>query len=300
MSRGGLEVLTPGPLSTVQDLGRPGVAELGIGRSGAADRASFTLANHLVGNSPTAAGIETTFGGLAVQARGDVLVAAAGAPCPLRTTPDTGGACNAPFLLRHGQRLTVGRPRTGVRTYLAVRGGLDLEPVLGSRSTDLLAGIGPARLTAGSYLGVADDIAVYPSADRAAADPAAAVTAPPAGVVGLSVVPGPRDDWFTPDALQLLTAVQYQVSSESNRIGMRLLGPELVRARRGELPSEGLVPGSLQVPPEGRPTLLLADHPVTGGYPVIAVVIRADVDRAAQARPGQLLRFFPIDAPIRP
>jgi biotin-dependent carboxylase-like uncharacterized protein len=296
----GLEVLTPGPLSTVQDLGRPGVAELGIGCSGAADRASFTLANQIVGNSSSAAGIEITFGGLAVEARGEVLVAVTGAPCPLRTTPDTGGVLNTPFPLRHRQRLTVGRPRTGVRTYLAVRGGLDVEAVLGSRSTDLLAGIGPARLTAGSYLGVADDTAADPVADRAAADPVLAVTAPPAGVVGLSVVPGPRDDWFTLDAVRLLTAVPYEVSSESNRIGMRLQGPELVRARRSELPSEGLVPGSLQVPPDGRPTLLLADHPVTGGYPVIAVVIRADVDRAAQARPGQLLRFFLLREPIRP
>lgn len=285
MSRRELEVLAPGPLSTVQDLGRPGLAELGIGTSGAADRRSFKLANRLVGNQPSAAGIEITFGGLTVQAHGTLLLAVTGAACPLTTTPGRGGAPNAPFYLRDGDELAFGPPRTGLRTYLAARGGIDVAPVLGSRSTDVLAGIGPEPLSAGEHLGVADEVAEDPSAD------VAAVAEPTAGVVDLSVVPGPRDDWFVPDALTTLAAEPYEVSTESNRIGMRLHGRELVRARTAELPSEGMVPGSLQVPPSGRPTVFLADHPVTGGYPVIAVVVRADVDRAAQARPGQLLRF---------
>lgn len=285
MSRRALEVLVAGALSTVQDLGRPGLAELGIGASGAADRRSFELANRLVGNGRRAAGIEVTFGGLAVQARGDLLLAATGAPCPLSTTRPSGSGMNVPFYLHDGDRLDVGVPRTGLRTYLAVRGGVDVAPVLGSRSTDLLAGIGPEPLAAGAELGVGDEVAADPTVD------VAAVADPTGGVIDLSVVPGPRDDWFVPDALTALAAEPYDVSSESNRIGMRLNGRELVRARTAELPSEGMVPGALQVPPSGRPTVFLADHPVTGGYPVIAVVVRADLDRAAQARPGQLLRF---------
>lgn len=286
MSSRGLTVLVPGALSTVQDLGRPGLAELGIGRSGAADRRSLGLANRLVGNSASAAGIEVTFGGLAIQAHGDLLVALTGAPCPLRSQPGRGDAAiNAPFCLRDGDRLSLGPPRIGLRTYLAVRGGIDVPPVLGSRSTDLLSGVGPDRLAEWAELAVGGEVAGEPFVD------VAAVADPPAGVVDLSVVPGPRDDWFVPDALAVLTGQPYEVTSESNRIGMRLQGPELVRAKTDELPSEGMVPGSVQVPPNGRPTVFLADHPVTGGYPVIAVLTRADIDRAAQARPGQPLRF---------
>lgn len=291
----GLQVVTPGPLSTLQDRGRPGLAALGIGTSGAADRRSHALANSLVGNLATAAAIEITLGGLVVKASGDLLLAVTGARCPLRLKPDHEPAVNlshnTAFPLVNGQRLALGRPPAGVRTYLAVRGGFDVEPVLGSRSTDLLAGIGPLPLRAGSHLRIADD------ADPAAV-PAAALDVPelPAGVVQLPVVPGPRDDWLAADALRILTGGTYEVSPDSNRIGMRLLGPELVRTRKAELPSEGMVPGALQVPPDGRPVLLLADHPITGGYPVIAVVLRADVGRAAQARPGQLLRFSIPDA----
>ncbi len=285
MRRRGLTVLAAGALSTVQDRGRPGLAELGIGRSGAADRRSLALANRLVGNAASAAGIEVTFGGLAVQARGELLVAVTGAPCALDTRPTGDAGSNAPFYLRDGDRLFFGPPRTGLRTYVAVRGGIDVPPVLGSRSTDLLAGVGPERLTEGTDLVVGNEVAGEPSVDLAA------VADPPDGVVDVSVVPGPRDDWFVSSALGVLTGQPYEVTSESNRIGMRLQGPELARARDDELPSEGMVPGSLQVPPSGRPTLFLADHPVTGGYPVIAVVARSDVDRAAQARPGQPLRF---------
>ncbi len=291
MSRRALEIVAPGALSTVQDLGRPGLAELGIGTSGAADRRSFQLANRLVGNQPSAAAIEVTFGGLTVQAHGTLLLAVTGASCPLTSTRGPGGATNAVFYLRDGDRLTFGRPRTGLRSYLAVRGGVDVAPVLGSRSTDLLAGIGPEPLSEGEHLGVADEVAEDPAVD------VAAVAEPTGGVVDLSVVPGPRDDWFAPEALAMLAAAPYEVSSESNRIGMRLSGPELFRSRTAELPSEGMVPGSVQVPPSGGPTVFLADHPVTGGYPVIAVVVRADVDRAAQARPGQLVRFHVAGRP---
>ena len=283
-----LEVLATGPLATVQDLGRPGHAAWGVGASGAADRASLRLGNRLVGNSEDAGALEVTLGGLAVRALGDVLAALTGAPCPTQVKRRRGArivAHNAVLTLGRGDELTLGPPSTGLRTYLAVRGGIDVAPVLGSRSTDVLAGLGSDALTAPMRLPVGPPPADYPCVDLAP------VADPPSGDVTLRVVPGPRDDWFTPAALDTLLSQDWTVTPDMDRVGVRLDGPELSRAVGGELPSEGVVRGALQVPPSGRPTLFLSDHPVTGGYPVIAVVLDADVDRAAQARPGQRLRF---------
>lgn len=192
---------------------------------------------------------------------------------------------NAVLRLRSGAELRLGLPERGLRSYLAVRGGIAAEPVLGSRSTDVLAGLGPAELSAGTILPVGPPPHRFPTVEVAPVAPVAE------GDVVLEVVPGPRDDWFDESALRNLLTEPYQVTSKSNRIGMRLDGPPLTRSHEGELPSEGVALGSLQVPPSSQPTLFLADHPVTGGYPVLAVVVAADVDKAAQARPGQRVRF---------
>ncbi|MBB6345284.1 5-oxoprolinase subunit C family protein [Nonomuraea muscovyensis] len=284
-----LEVLASGPMTTVQDLGRPGHGHLGVGRSGAADRGSLRLANRLLANPEGAAALEVTLGGLRVTAHGDLLVALTGAPCPATVTRRDGGrrqlGHNAVEPLPDGATLRLGVPGRGLRTYLAVRGGLDLPPVLGSLATDTLAGLGPPRPVQGALLPVGPAPAGFPALDLApVADPAC-------GDLLLHVLAGPRDDWFAPVALDRLCAEPYTVTTESDRVGMRLRGPVLERAMRGELPSEGVLPGALQVPPSGQPTLFLADHPLTGGYPVIAVVCSRDVDRAAQARPGQRVRF---------
>jgi len=191
---------------------------------------------------------------------------------------------HGPISLSSGDELSVGVPARGVRTYLAVRGGFDVPPVLGSRSTDLLAGLGPKLLRSGMRLAVGDDAAELPCVD------VAPVTAIPEEIV-LRVLPGPRDDWFTPAALRALASQPYEVTTDSNRVGIRLSGPTLERAVTRELPSEGTVCGAVQVPASGQPVLFLADHPVTGGYPVIAVVWEPDICLAAQARPGQRLRF---------
>lgn len=279
-----LRVLVPGPLATVQDLGRPGHAAVGVGPSGACDRGALRLANRLAGNPEGAAAVEVTFGGLAARAEGALTVAVTGAPCQVTVAGrayGTGSAVRVP----DGAEVRLGPPASGVRSYLAVHGGIGVAPVLGSRSTDLLAGIGPAVLAAGAMLPVGDE-----SADWAPVD-VAPVPAPPAGEVTLRVRYGPRDDWFTAHALATLVADPYVVTAESNRVGMRLDGPGLARRRDGELPSEGMVRGAVQVPPAGRPAVFLADHPVTGGYPVIAVVRTADLDLAGQLRPGQPVRF---------
>ena len=277
-----LTVLAPGPLTTVQDDGRPGQAALGIGRSGAADRTSARLANRLVGNPLDAAVLEVTFGGLAVRAEADLLVVTTGARC-------AGAPHAAPTVLRRGQELRLGSPAAGLRSYLAVRGGIAVPPVLGSRATDVLAGLGPAVLAAGDVLPVGEPVGAAPGVD------VAPVAEPPAGEVAVTVLPGPRADWFGDAGWAALTGQAWTVTSASNRVGLRLDGTPLDRLRDGELPSEGMVRGALQVPPSGLPVLFLADHPVTGGYPVIGYVRDeprdSDVDRCAQLQPGQQLRF---------
>ncbi|GAB3817277.1 biotin-dependent carboxyltransferase family protein [Kribbella italica] len=272
------EVLATGPLTTIQDSGRPGQAALGIGRSGACDRTSYQLANRLVGNHPDAAALEVTFGGLSVLAEADLVYAVAGAPC-------SNVALNAPALLRKGEVLQLGPPRTGLRTYVAFRGGLDVDPVLGSRSTDLLSGLGPAPVAVGDVLALGKDHGPMPGVDLAP------VADPPGGEVVVQVLPGPRRDWFTDAGWQSLTGQSYTVSSNSNRVGVRFEGQPLERARDGELVSEGMELGALQIPPSGLPVLFLADHPVTGGYPVIGYVAAPDLDLCGQLRPGQSLRF---------
>ena len=278
-----LTVLAPGPLATVQDRGRVGWAPIGVPRSGAADRPAAALANRLVGNDPSAAVVETTAGGLRVRAERTVLVAVTGAPAPLaidgRPAP-----LNAPVTLRPGAELSMGRPAVGLRSYLAVRGGVDVPQVLGSRSTDTLSGLGPAPLRAGDLLPVGRLAADEPIVDVAA-------VRPPVVRPVLRVLPGPRRDWLEPAAWTALTSAEWTVTADSDRVGLRLAGPRLARVRDDELPSEGLVPGAVQVPPDGAPVLFLADHPVTGGYPVLAVVATADLPAVAQLRPGDTLRF---------
>ncbi len=279
-----LEVLAAGPLATVQDLGRSGLAALGVGLSGAADAVSLRLANRLLGNDDGAAALEVTLGGLEVRAHGGMFVAVTGAPAAMTiegTPVGHASVCWVP----DGARIRLGIPPSGLRSYLAVRGGVRVERVLGSRSTDTLSGLGPEPLSPGRQLAVGRPPAGVPLVD------AAPVAPPTSGPVRLRVRPGPREDWFDPDSLRALLTEPWEVTSESDRVGMRLSGPVLRRSRHGELPSEGMTLGSLQVPPSGRPTLFLADHPVTGGYPVIAVVLSQDIPLAAQARPGQQIHF---------
>jgi biotin-dependent carboxylase-like uncharacterized protein len=280
-----LTVVVPGPLATVQDLGRTGWSGIGVTRSGAADRAAHGLANRLVGNEPAAATVEVTAGGLRVRAATAHLVAVTGAPVPV-TVDGRPGPVSAPFTLGAGAELALGVPPAGLRSYVAVRGGVAVPPVLGSRSTDTLSGLGPAPLRAGDELPIGDLAADEPVVD-------VAPVARPAGRPVLGVLPGPRRDRLADDAWALLTAAEWVVRSDSDRVGLRLSGPELRRARDGELPSEGLVPGAVQVPPDGAPVLFLADHPVTGGYPVLAVVRTADLPAVAQLRPGDRCLFRP-------
>jgi KipI family sensor histidine kinase inhibitor len=280
-----VEVLATGPLVLVEDEGRPGLAAIGVGPSGAADRASHALANRVVGNWASAATLEVALGGLALRFRGRAVVALGGAAVPA-TVDGAPVGMNAPVPVPAGGVLRLGLAEQGLRTYVAVRGGLTPAAVLGSRSRDTLAGIGPAPLRPGDRLTVG-----VPAVDRWPVPGVAPVRHVPgelrpgerAGAV-LEVRPGPRAEWFLPGAWQALRALR-TVSADSDRVAIRLDGQAVPR-RAGELPSEGLVRGAVQIPPDGRPVVFLADRPVTGGYPVIGVLRADDVDRAAQLRPG--------------
>jgi len=267
-----IEILATGPLATVQDLGRESLAALGVPRSGAFDRGSLRLANRLVGNTEDAAAVEVTLGGLAVRLHDAATVALTGAACG-------GLAWSAAVSLPAATTITLAPPRTGLRSYLAVRGGLTVDPVLGSRSTDTLSGLGPDPLRPGDRIDVGT-----------ASSPVVGETgATDMRLRPLRVDPGPRTDWFAGDPLADLVRARWTVRGDSDRVGVRLDGPALVRTHDGELPSEPTLPGALQVPPDGRPIVLGPDGPVTGGYPVVGVV--RDLDALAQLRPGDPVRF---------
>ncbi len=278
-----LHVVDAGPLTTVQDRGRPGWAHLGVPRAGALDAAAAALANRLVGNDPDAAVLETTLGGVTVRLSAAGTFAVTGASCLVRVD-GRAVAFAEPVTVRAGAEVVIGPARQGVRSYLAVAGGIAVPPVLGSRSTDTLARLGPAVLTDGAVLPLG----------RASARPApvdAHAVRRARGPAVLRFRPGPRRDWFAEDAVATLTAAPYAVTVDSNRVALRLEGAALRRSRHDELPSEGIVRGAVQVPASGRPLVFLNDHPTTGGYPVIAVVHPDDLDLCAQLRPGEPVSF---------
>ena len=277
-----ITVLDPGALCTVQDRGRPGWAHLGVARSGALDAPAGALANRLLGNPPDAAVLETTLTGIRFRTSAPLWFAVTGAACAVRVAGRT-VAYGAAVYAEPGAEVEVGPATDGVRSYVALAGGVDVPPVLGSRSTDTLAWVGPPRVEEGT------ELPVGPAPGR----PRDHDTPRPRSHGPLRLRPGPREDWFAPGSVAALCAATYTVDPDSNRVGLRLSGPPLERVRTDELASEGMVLGAVQVPPDGQPVVLLADHPVTGGYQVIGVVHPDDVPRCAQVRPGEQVRFTP-------
>lgn len=291
----GLRVRATGLLTLFQDGGRHGQAGQGVSASGAMDQAAFKTANRLVGNASHGPVLETVGGGLALQSVGSNVVAVTGADAPLQITTRDGRRWLAPryaaVALADGDTLSIGQPTAGARSYVAARGGYEVTPVLGSASTDTLAHVGPPTLHNGQLL------PVRPSLHAVVADAAL----PPEGLpcagaeVVLDVELGPRTDWFTSDAVALFASQRWQVTPQSNRVGLRLAGDQpLTRAITSELPSEGTPLGAIQVPPSGQPVLFLADHPLTGGYPVMACVAPHHLDLAGQIPVGAWIRFNPV------
>ncbi|MGL5910391.1 MAG: biotin-dependent carboxyltransferase family protein, partial [Phycicoccus sp.] len=279
--RPALEVLATGPRCLTQDLGRPGYAAIGVGRSGAADRGAHRLANRLVGNPDQAATLEVTLGGLEIRARGRMTFALTGALAPARVDGRV-VASSSVLDVADGAVLTLGVPSHGLRTYLAVRGGVEVAPVLGSRSTDTLAGVGPPPVSPGDVLVVGPVPRTFPLVDHAVPPGADLGTGLGTRTAVLDVLPGARTAWI--GDLTALQPTTWRVGAQSDRVGVRLSGRPVVRIaglERAELPSEGVVRGAVQLPPSGEPVVFLADHPVTGGYPVVAVLTSSAADRAA-------------------
>lgn len=282
MSPRTVTVLRTGPQALVQDLGRPGYAHLGVPPSGALDHPSLRLANRLVGNPEDAAGLEVLLGGLHLRADAACTVAVTGPSTP---TLVNGVHRDSPVHLRPGDELALGTPTGGLRAYVAISGGVAADPELGSRATDLLSGIGPAPLAPHDVLPLGT-----PTGVPTGADVLVPVQVP--AELDLPLLLGPRDDWFDDPAAQLRQG-RWTVSDRGNRVGLRLRGTALARCEHRELPSEGLVTGAVQVPKDGLPVIFLADHPTTGGYPVIGVVPAEVLPLLGQACPGTAVRFHP-------
>ena len=291
-----LEVRATGLQALFQDRGRLGQARQGVSVSGAMDQRALQAANRLVGNASDMACVEIAYGGFEFVCRGDAVVAVTGADGPLTLTRADGAQWPLPryqaIALADGDTVAWGEPHAGIRSYLAVRGGFAIAPVLGSCATDTLARIGPPAVAAGDVL---------PVRAVAAGAVVGAPETPPDDLptvqqeVVLDIVIGPRTDWFTADAIARLCGQSWRVTPQSNRVGIRLAGEEpLERSHVSELPSEGTARGSLQVPPSGQPVLFLADHPLTGGYPVIASVATHHLDRAGQIPVNARVRFQPV------
>lgn len=290
-----IQIVRAGALTTVQDLGRPGYAHLGVPRSGALDQAAHRLANHLVGNEPGAATLETTLTGVTVRALAPTVVAVCGAVAPIRRDGHP-APWAAPITLNAGETLDIGPAAQGVRNYVAFAGAIAVPEVLGSRSTDLLSGLGPQPLRDGDILPLGDPSSPPHPADTYPVTVTAPDPEPTHGsVLELPILPGPRADHFPDLAWQVLTGNEYTVSQHSNRVALRLDGPPLRRTGPDTIPSEGAVLGAIQVPADGLPIVFLADHPPTGGYPVIAVVPAPALGLVAQTPPGARLRFRRVE-----
>jgi biotin-dependent carboxylase-like uncharacterized protein len=274
-----LVVVVPGPLTLIQDSGRPGYAAMGVSRSGAFDVGAYELGRRLLDNRDDAAALEVLLGGLTLTAAGAIRAVITGGLVQATAAGRPVGY-GEPFYLLPGEQLALGHCTRGIRAYVSVAGGFDVKPVLGSRATDTLSGIGPRPLAAGDVLPLG--VAAPPT--RATVAP---LTPPADGLVILDTLAGPRTDWLADRDL----GGEWTVAPDSNRVGVRLTGHVWARVRADEVPSEGVVRGAIQLPGDGRPVIFGPDHPTTGGYPVVGVLTDAASDLLAQLRPGQRVRF---------
>ncbi|WP_300765744.1 urea amidolyase family protein [uncultured Bifidobacterium sp.] len=302
--RRGLIVEMTGMAALFEDDGRS-AGDMGVADSGALDPVAFHTANELVGNDPGAAAIEITAGGARVKALGDVVVAVAGAPIPISIVSENGMAIpvldQRPVLLLDGERMVLGHPARGWRDYLAIQGGFRVDSVLGSASRDTMSGIGPRPLARGDLAEAADGnhatvgkpLGWGVSSDGDASDDGN--TSDGDAPETLDVILGPRDDWFLPDSVADFLSSVWTVTARSNRVGLRLAdGPALRRTVGQEIASEATVPGAIEVPSDGMPVVFLRDQPVTGGYPVVAVLSTESLRRAGQLPVGARVSFRPV------
>ncbi len=287
MSDGALHIVKPGLLTTVQDLGRLGHQESGVPVAGPMDSFSHRLANQLVGNDRMAAALEITLIGPEVEVEGETTMAVSGAEFDVWCDGQQ-LTVGESFRLRAGQRLKFGRCRRGARAYLAVAGGIQTPPELGSRATHLVSRMGGLE---GRALRAGDRLPILSTSAGGPKRKAVGLTMPTGGRVRVRIMPGPQTDWFSSAVQRQLADVGFRLSPRSNRMGYRLQGPPLLRTREGELISEPVGIGAIQVPDAGEPILLMADRQTAGGYPKIGHVITADLPLAGQLAPGDSIQF---------
>jgi antagonist of KipI len=304
-----IEILKPGLLTTLQDAGRPGFAHLGIGRAGAFDAPALRIANALCGNPRDACALEITLLGPTLRFHGDAWIAITGAPIPFRIN-SADQSTWAPVFVAAGSTVELGAMRSGCRSYLAVCGGFDVTSVLGSRSTDVNARLGPfagqplragGALETGSGSFFNGNSRIRDNAKKNEPDPVSAVSVnwrldprpwfPENTPATLRLLPGSHFDKPKETSHKLLFSKIFTVQADSNRVGLRLSGPALEFGEPVEMVSEGCVPGLLQLPPSGQPIAFGPECPVSGGYPRIGQIAAVDIPRLAQRRPGDTLRF---------
>ena len=303
-----IEVITPGALTTVQDVGRAGHAAEGFPECGACDKYAMALANLLCGNTDClhTAVLEMTLMGATLRAQRSMLAALTGAQAA-STINGQSVPMNRPFLLHPGDVLKIGAFSSGLRGYLAVSGGFDVPAVLGSRATDVKSRIGGLEgraLRAGDTLPVGQGdasarrlSALLRGADAIAQKPWLLRPSTPQGFLGeavlplLRAVPGPQDEAFTAEGLHTFTHGVYTISPDSGRMAARLSGPAVASLRGSDILSDGIVEGSVQIAANGQPIVMLADHQTTGGYAKIATVLSCDLPALAQTRPGAPVAF---------
>ncbi len=285
-----IRILDAGPQTTVQDLGRTGQMRYGIPPSGPVDRFAFVLANRLVGNADTAAALECTLIGPRFEITDAGAIAVTGADMPV-TINGRSAAGWSTIAVKAGDVVKLGPARTGVRSYVGVAGGLDVPLVLGSRSTYLRGRVGGVE---GRALRKGDELRVFPSGpvEPRRVEPRAIPDY--TGEPTVRAVLGPQADRFTAEGLEALFGGRYEVLPQSDRMGSRLRGPRIAHARGHDIVSDGIALGSIQVPGDGQPIVLLVDRQSTGGYTKAATICSFDIWRVGQARPGQSLRFHQI------
>lgn len=290
-----LEVLEPGTLTTIQDGGRHGWARYGIPPSGPMDPAAMAIANRLVGNPVGAAALEITLTGPVLRAHGDLLMAVCGAEFDVWVERLKVPLWCSVFV-RDGYVIKFSTRHSGMRAYLAVAGGIQVPTFLGSAATYLPAGFGGLNgraLNTGDHLPIGGSLAedlIRRAGYRWAVDKRPAYRTAPT----LHVVPGPQADFFKPEARARFFEACYKVTAQSDRMGIRLSGPAVIQQLSASMPSDGVVAGCIQIPPDGQPIIMMMDHQTTGGYPKIATVIQPDLPLIAQCLPGEEIRFCPI------
>ncbi|WP_322084602.1 biotin-dependent carboxyltransferase family protein [Burkholderia sp. BCC1972] len=296
-----IEILSSGAANLIQDLGRRGYLDNGISRGGAMDGMALALANAMVGNEADQSGIEISMFPFRIRFQEDTEFATTGADCTVLVDDHA----TAPWWRRSvkaGQTVVVEHPRRGARAYLAIGGGIDVESVLGSRSTDLKGGFGGLQ---GRGLKRGDVLTARPHERRANVSPAGIGIVPKqlpsfmralsAGLVTVRALPAAEYQCFTKSARTAFEQMDYEVTAEANRVGYRLNGPTLALTSPVELLSHGIVPGTVQVPPSGLPIVQMAEANTCGGYPKIATVIEADLWKLAQTPVGCRIRFALTD-----